>query len=360
MIKRINLSTVVFFLGLLLLFACQKESEEIIDPPSEKAFIAGSVVSDIMQRTTLLDGSFDNILDRASCTSVVLPVTVIVAGEELTINSEEDFNKIEVVYNESDDDEHDLSFIFPIEIILADHSKITVIDADELESITKDCVENGDDEDIECVDFKYPLSFSVYDKVKEVAEVITFNNDDEMYRFLENLDESDLVSIDFPITMILSDASEITVNSNDMLENLIESAEHDCDEHDRTEYEHEGEDDDDSHNSTFISSLITGEWIISYFSKDGEETSVFEGYKFMFYADGTAMADNGSSQINGTWESKSEDDSRKYLVMKFGETAPFVMLEDDWKVTEFDENIIKLMDEDKAEESNRFLSFERP
>ena len=354
---RINLLAWVFFLGLLMLSACQKESEEIIDPPAEKAFITGSVVSDLMQRTALLDGSSDNILDKASCTSIVLPVTAIVSGRELTINSPEDFKKIKAVFDEFDDDENDISILFPIEIELANYSKMTIHNAAELEDITKDCVENGDDDDIECVDFKYPVSISVYNTNNEVAEVITFNDDDKLYRFLENLEESDLASIDFPITMILSDESEMEVHSNDELENLIESVKDDCVENDHSEYDDDGE---DSLASELINTLVSGEWIISYFSKDGEETSIFNGYNFVFNADGTALADNGSSQINGTWESKSEDDGRKYLVLKFGESAPFILLEDDWNVSEFDGTVIKLMDEDKVEESKRFLHFERP
>lgn len=360
-IMNTRITLLVLFLGSLILNACQSEFEEIINPPSDQSFISGSAVSDIMQLTSILDGSHDNILDKASCTSIVLPVTVFVNGEEIIIEAEEDFKKIEDAFDEFDDDENALSFLFPIEIELPDHSKLTIQNSNELENITEDCVENGEDEDIECVDFKYPLSFSVYNTSSEVAKTVTFKDDEELYRFLDNLEESDLVSIDFPIIMILSDASEMEVNSNSELETLIENARDDCDENDNPEYkdDEDEEDGEDTENSGFTNSLITGEWVISYFSTDEEESSIFDGYTFVFNADGSALASNGSSQIDGTWTSKPEDDGRINLVLKFGETDPFVMLEDDWNVIEFDENVIKLMDEDKVEESERFLNFER-
>lgn len=349
--------SLVFFLGLLILNACQSEFEEIIDPSSDQVFVSGSTVSDLMQLTAMLDGSKDNILDKASCTSILLPVTVFANGDELVINSEEDFEKIEDVFDEFDDDENELSFLFPIEIELANHSKMTINNADELENVTKDCVENGDDEDIECVDFKYPLSFSVYNTSSEVAEVVTFRDDEELYRFLESLEESDLVSIVFPIIMILSDASEMEVKSNDELEDLIEDAKDDCDEHDRTEYE---DDDEDPEDSDLFSALVEGEWVIDYFYKDSDKTSDFTGYTFTFKPGGTAVADNGINQIMGSWEGKSEDNGSQELVLKFGETSPFIMLEDDWDVLGFEGEVIKLMDEDKVEESKRFLNFKRP
>ena len=353
-----RISLIVFFLGLLILNACQNEFEEIINASADQVFVSGSAVSDLMQLTTILDGSNDNIMDKASCASIVLPVTVFVNGDELVINSEEDFKKIEDVFDEFDDDENELSFLFPIEIELANHSNLTIKNVDELESVTKDCVENGDDEDIECVDFKYPLSFSVYNTNSEIAEVITFKDDEELYRFLENLEESDLVSIDFPIIMILSDASEMEVKSNDELEDIIENAKDDCDENDRTE--HEDDEDDDPEDSDLFSALVEGEWVIGYFYKDSDKTSDFTGYKFTFKPGGTALADNGINQIMGTWKGSSEDNGSQELVLKFGETSPFVMLEDDWDVLEFDGEVIKLMDEDKVEESKRFLNFKRP
>ena len=90
------------FFALLLFTSCQDEVTEITAPEESEALTASSELTDLMFSTSIMDGSFDNIIDSASCTSVELPVTVIVNGLEIIIDSEEDFEVIEAVTDELD------------------------------------------------------------------------------------------------------------------------------------------------------------------------------------------------------------------------------------------------------------------
>ena len=141
--------------GLIFSFGCQKELTEIIEPQSEDVLSINSVVSELSKKTTLRDGSYDNIIDNSSCISVILPVTVIISDQEIIIGSEDDFTLIEEL---PEYDVEDLSFLFPITIIQADYSKLTINNEDDLEDIIDDCVEDGEDDDIECVDFQISSS----------------------------------------------------------------------------------------------------------------------------------------------------------------------------------------------------------
>ena len=71
--------------------------------------------------------------------------------------------------------------------------------------------------------------------------------------FFETLDENELVSFNFPLTLVLSDSTEVVVHSNDELEDLLEAVEDSCDEDDDDDYN-----DDDADDSDLIAVLLDG------------------------------------------------------------------------------------------------------
>lgn len=342
----------------LFLYGCQKEIDETIEAPKEEVFTHGSPVTDLIRRTAQKDGSADNIIDGSSCSSLILPISIVVNGVELNLDSPNDFNNVELILDEFDDDDDLIEIFFPVTVILADHSELILSDEDDFEDLIDQCVEGGEDEDIECVDFKFPLSVSVFDSKNELSDVVSVSNDEELHEFIHDLDESDFASFNFPITIRLSDGSEMAINNNDELEDIIKNVIGECDEDDDNDHNDDDEEDDPDDAELFID-LVKGEWIISYFFDETDKTSDFTAYKFTFNADGTALADNGFNQINGTWEGKSEEHNVQELKLDFGETSLFIQLEEAWDVHEYGEKVIKLMDEDTVEESSRFLNFER-
>ena len=65
---------------------------------------------------------------------------------------------IEAIFEDSTTDVDALSYNFPITIILSDYSEILISSSSELSPYINACVgENEDDEDIECIDFNYPV-----------------------------------------------------------------------------------------------------------------------------------------------------------------------------------------------------------
>lgn len=336
---------------LLTISGCQEERMEIIEPPRDEVLTPGNAVVSLMRNTVQNDGSVDNILDRSSCTQIVLPVTVMLSGLEVIVESEEDLELIEEIFDEFDDDEDDLSFLFPITVILADHAEVIVNNEDQLEDLREDCAENGDDDDIECVDFRYPFSVSLFNTDNQVADVITFENDKELYVFLDDLEDGDLVEINFPITLILWDGSEVIANDNNDLEDIIEDSMDDCDEDDDNDYN-----DDDADISEFVNVLTDGDWIISRLIDDEDKTANFTGYVFTFKADGSASATNGTNEITGRWESDGDDGTVELELFSWNSPA-FDDIEEDWKVVEFNSTIIRLADDDNDDE---LLTFARP
>ena len=146
-------------IGLALLnTSCRSEENELVESPENETLEANSNVANLLQRTAQNDGSDDNIIDNASCLDIELPVTVIVDGLEITVNTEADLDLIEDIFDEFDDDEDILEILFPITIVLADFTEVTINSFDELEELAEDCAgENEDDDDIECADIQYPI-----------------------------------------------------------------------------------------------------------------------------------------------------------------------------------------------------------
>ena len=244
--KKFNLPFILILFALTIFTSCQDEVIEVTEPSSEETLAAGSSLAENMMRTAARDGSWDNIIDGANCLSIELPVTVVVNGVEIIIDSEADYDVIESIFDEFDDDNDVLEIQFPVVIILSDYSEISINSYDELEVFIEDCSgENEVDDDIECIDFVYPITISIYNSNFQVIDTVVIQSDEQLYYFIEDLDGGVLASINFPVTMVLSNGDEIVVNNNAELEAAIETADGTCDEDDDNDYNDDDIDDCD-------------------------------------------------------------------------------------------------------------------
>jgi hypothetical protein len=226
-----------------------------------------------------------------------------------------------------------------------------------LEELIEDCIEGGDDDDIECVDFVYPIDISIYDGTNQVTDVVTVHDDKEMHDLFESLEHEDLVSFVFPISLILLDGKEIEVTSNDELKEVLEEVGDDCDEDDDNDH-----DDDDIivEDTELVEILLDGDWIITHFTDEDDvnETAAFEGYVFNFFEDGSASAVQGDLLVEGSWEAFG-DDGTLDLALDFGTEIPFDELNEAWDVHELGHNKIELTDI-HGDDIDEKLVFERP
>lgn len=348
------LKIILFILITLTAFtSCQEEADETILPIPAEAFTANSTEADFIKRTTLRDGSSDNILDSASCVALVFPVTVIVNGEQIVVSTEDELKYVERILDEADDDEDEVNIVFPVTVVLADHTEIVVENEDAFEDLLEDCIEGGDDDDIECIDFIFPVKLTVYNTNNQVSEVVTLNNDSQLYDFIESLDDDELVSFKFPVVMQLADGTELILNDNEALADAIEDSSDDCDEDDDNDF-----DDDDIDDSNLVATLLSGSWEVDYFFDEADETSEFANFTFTFNADGTALATNGVTEVEGTWVTYG-DDGELELELNFGEDSPFDEIMEDWGVFEFNDTEIVLKDDLQEGEPVKTLIFKK-
>lgn len=123
-----------------------------------------------------------------------------------------------------------------------------------------------------------------------------------------------------------------------------------------------------------VTNLVTsGAWRITSFIDSGsDETNDFNGYGFSFNADGTFIAENGSTTINGTWsisddsssnssDDDSNDDSSDDIDFNifFSEPASFNELSDDWEIVSRSDVKIMLIDISGGNGGTDTLTFEK-
>ncbi|MER3317926.1 MAG: hypothetical protein RIB79_06505 [Allomuricauda sp.] len=329
-IMRAALVVLVFSLS-----ACQEEFEVIGDDPQSETIAANSSTATLIENTSSNDGSYDNIVDGASCVAIQFPYTVNVNGVEVTIDSESDLEVVEEIFDELDDDDDILDIVFPITIILADFGEISIENMDQLEELAEDCLEGGDDDDIECIDFVYPITLFTFDVQNQLTGEFQVNGDREMRRFFDELEDNELISIDFPITLKKFDGTQITVQNNAELAAALEMAKNQCDEDDDDDYN------DDDFTEQELDDLLVDcpLQVRQVIRNEVDNTEQYIERLLTFKEDGTVYFSTFTAdEIVGTW-STSMSDNGVVLSLEFENFTDF---SSEWYVYELEEGVIKL------------------
>ncbi len=320
-----------------LFSSCQDELDVLEGGDvSSETITASSATAILMKNTSANDGSYDNIIDRFSCGNVVLPVTVSVNGIEVIVDSEEDLEVIEQLFDKYEDDLDILEIAFPITIVMGDFSEVVIENQDQLEALIDSCT--GEDDDIECIDFKYPITFFTYDSENQQTGSVVIESDKQLYRFLEEMKETDRISVQFPVGMTLSDGSEITVTNNQELREAISAARDLCDEDDDNDYN-----DDDFTKERLDNYLIECHWVVTELVRDNmDHTDQYRAFVLDFNEDGTLKARTDTGIVaEGTWSTRITDRGAM-IKLTFPELADFSL---EWFVYEIEEGKIKLYTE---------------
>ena len=322
------------FVAMALLFnSCQEEFEEV-GSDAQETLRADSSTAELMRNTASNDGSFDNIVDEASCIAVQFPYTVEIAGIQITIDGIEDLHVIEEIFDEFDDDEDILEIIFPITITLADFAEVVIESKEALRELAAECREGGDDDDIECIDFVYPITLFTFDIDGQQAGSVQINSDRELRAFFKDRGDEELISIEYPVTLKKYDGTEVQVSTNAELARVLEAAEDECDEDDDDDFN-----DDDFEEGRFVEYLTECPWSVRQLRRAGiEQIEQYPGVMLDFMENGevvlTGMMD---ADVLGSWSFEFTDEGPK-VELNFGMLTDFNLV---WYVYEIEEDVIK-------------------
>lgn len=330
--RRLVFMLVFLFAGFIL--GCQEE-ENIIIQEDPDGLRATSPISKLMSRVTQNNTSVDNVLDGTSVFRVILPVSITLNGQNLSVNSPADYTTIQQIKDQSNNDDDIVNFTFPITVSLRNFQQFVINSNSQLQSFV---AQYEDLSELDCFGFNFPFSISTYDFNNQVADVITFSNNGQVISYLFSLPQGVIFTLNYPISVQTANGNTQNVNSNNQLLSLLEEAQATCGL---------------SNPDEFVEVITSGSWRVSYFYDDDDETSNFVGYVFVFNSNNTiTITKNGNTYI-GTW-SFYEDDGEFVFDIDFDDDT-LDELTDDWVLLEFTNSLVQLKDDDNEE----FLNFTR-
>jgi hypothetical protein len=144
-------------ISILTLTSCQ--TEEMQTTTDENVNLTNSSpLKGLLSRVAQGATSADNVIDNSSCFSVNLPVTVVTNNQQVVISDATGYATVQNILNEFDDDNDQVTIIFPITITFANLTTAVVINADQLDDIIDDCGMDNDFDEIECLNINYPIN----------------------------------------------------------------------------------------------------------------------------------------------------------------------------------------------------------
>jgi hypothetical protein len=338
--KKSYLLLLYFFV--LLFFSCQDETETIT-LNTQNSFAKSSPISSLICRVSQYETTADNVLDGTSNCSIKLPAHVTVNGQYVYVVSESDFQTVQDVKNQSTTDDDIVHFGFPITMVYPNYYEHDVATEAEFESIMAGYGDDSPYRDISCIDFNYPISINIYNSNNQVASSVTLQSDNQLYTFVNNLTDGEIVGFAFPITLTNSSGDNITITTNSQLESAIENVINDCDT--------------TSSGTLVLSDVLTsGSWYVSYYYGDGhDQTNYYNGYNFYFNPNGNCTAIKNSIITNGDWD--IHDESGYHRLDLHYDGSALDEMEDGWKVLEFTATSIRLKEESGDGSDNHYLNF---
>ncbi len=325
------------------LWSCQKEERKFIDETDNETITSASDLTLLLLRTASNNGLVDDLIDENSCASVAYPFSVIANGQQVVLESSDDIQTIEQIFDQFPNDTDTLEIIFPITVVLNDFTQLTVNNQEELQALREAC-ENGEtNTPITCLDLVYNLNFFVYDSNQQQTGTVSLDSDVELYLFIQSLDPENYISIDFPVSVVLNDGSTTVVETNSQLQQLI----NECVENSST---------DPIDQELFEEQLTTDSWFVTYFFDDFDRTAEFDGFQFEFNTNNTASATDGAISETGNW--MFFGGANPQLELFFGSNVPFDELDQTWDILEAGDDLIRLRNV-SSDGSTDYISYGR-
>ncbi|MEE1963737.1 hypothetical protein V1387_13655 [Allomuricauda taeanensis] len=317
----------VALIGIVSLFSsCQEEFEDVNDNGEEQTIQANSTTASLIEKTTTFDGSYDDVVDDSSCFAIKFPYTLSINGTAaITITSMEDLQNIKVTLAGLDNGVLEISF--PITITLSDHGEIVVENKEQLLELARECVESGVEDHIKCIDFVYPIALFTFNMDNQMTGEVVVESDLQMRRFFSELEDDQLVSFSFPITLKKSDGTEIVVENNADLHMALSTAGNECDRNALSK-------------EILDAFLLACQLEVREVLRDNVNSTeqYFESI-MTFSQDGTVVIGGGASApLTGTWTTQNTDNGVQ-LTLQFNALADFSMT---WDVYEWEPGVIKL------------------
>lgn len=332
-LKLIFASLLISCLGFM---SCQDEidNENGQNPNTNSA---DSVTASNLERSAQRDGTFDDFLDGTSCSSILLPVTATVNGQQVTIVSQADYQQVLDIFAQFNDDNDTVTLQFPITVQLSNYTEVVVGSQAEYDAIIDACeqAEAAGEDAIECLDIDFPITILTYSLNLDQTGSVVINSEQELYNYITNFDSDQLFAVDYPITATLNGDTVVSISSDLELQSRI----NEC--LGVEEMEEQAEEQADSLEEILNNGIF---FVESFVAASVDTANDYAEFTIDFANDLTVTATNTVDQtaqdVQGTYEVTSS--MNVFLSLNFSGNASFELMNDTWEVTSFSQTSINL------------------
>ncbi len=322
---RIN-SVIVFFILVICTFSCQKDSQSV-DVNTQNTFTKSNPISSLILRVAQYPTALDNVIDGSSNFSIKLPIQITLDGYSLTVSSSSDFATVQDIKDYSNYDSDTVYIQLPFTIIYPNFQQVVITSQQQFDSIISQNSSTVNLPEIDCINFNYPVLINKFNTNNQIESNLTIHNDNEMYNFVLNLLNDEIVGIVYPLTLTNSNNQSVTITSNTQLEDAINNVIGTCDS--------------SITNTASLSSILSsGTWHVSYYYDDYDNTNYFNGYNYTFNSNGSMLIQKNNTQNTGSWDIHTLSNYQR-LDLNCNNSYLYE-LNQQWRVMEYNSNNVRL------------------
>ncbi|MFV8271406.1 hypothetical protein ACNQGP_15920 [Flavobacterium sp. GT2N3] len=337
--KKLKIVTAIAMMAILGFTSCQSEIDDVQgENPNTNA--ANSTTTNNLKRTSMYDGSFDDFLDGASCSSILLPVSAKVNGVQVSILSQLDYQQVISIFGQFNNDQDNVVLQFPLKVKLSNYTEATVTNQTEYNALLTACTaaEASGQGAISSVNISFPITILTYNLSLQQTGSVVITSEQQLYTYMSNVSSTELFSVNYPILVTIADGTKMTVSSDAELQAAITASL-------KTE---EAMAEAVQNGKKLETILVNGKFKVdSYVSAGVNSATNYKDFTIDFVNNLSVTATNLlSTTVNGTYAVSSE--LNVFLKLNFSGNASFALLNNTWKVTSFTASTITMQSSTNA------------
>jgi hypothetical protein len=331
--KKLKTITGIALMAILSFTSCQSEIDDVQgENPNTNS--ANSTTTTNLKRTSMYDGSFDDFIDGASCSSILLPVIAKVNGVQVSILSQLEYQKVISIFGQLNNDQDTVVLQFPLKVRLSNYTEVTVTNQTEYNAVLNACTsaEASGQDAISSVNISFPITILTYNVSLVQTGSVVITSEQQLYTYVSNVSSTELFSVKYPISLTIADGTKLTIFSDAELQAAITSSL-------KTE---EAMAEAVQNSKKLETILVNGKFKVdSYVSAGVNSATNYKDFTIDFANNLSLTAVNLlSTTVNGTYAVSSE--LNVLLKLNFSGNASFALLNNTWKVTSFTASTITL------------------
>ena len=252
-----------------------------------------------------------------SCSSILLPVVATVNGQQISIITQSDYQTVLNILGQFTNDNDTVTLQFPLTVRLSNYTEVVVENQGEYNAIIDACnaLEAAGKNAISCLNIDFPITILTYNLNLEQTGSVVIETEQQLYAYMNNMNNTELFAVNYPITATLSDNTSVSITSDLDLQSSINN----CLGIESAEAEAENQ----ANNLETI--LVDGMFKVESFVNSGVNT-----------------ANNYANYTIDFANNLSTSETEVFLNITFSGNTTFNLLNNKWEVTSFSNSSISL------------------